>query len=247
MLSRPTVLLLATTLLAIGCFEDSRSGDSGAAGASGSSGSSDAEIAALNQEVATLSAALDQLDAKYDELSEKVDEQSTELDEATTAIEEFGGLGDSIIELDGRVTAVEARGTVVSATGSGTGTCAYVTMDVEAGRPVVVTAGMRATFSGARSGPSFYGGGSASATVDSSIDGAVVASFSLGAYQAVTMYDSSQYYASWSFYGTDTNMTTFTPSATGEVVITMLASGNSATGVEPAPTIGRCSIVAFQL
>jgi outer membrane murein-binding lipoprotein Lpp len=202
-----------------------------------------AQVAALTSEVEALASRVEAAEAEAAALRAEVDAQSEALDAALATIDGLAGEGDGLTALTQRLEAVEARGAVETVSGSGTGTCAYLSMDVMAGRPVVVVASVRATGNYGYWNTLYGYGGSVSASVSASGSGASAsASLSAAGYTATS---TGFYTSGWT--GSDSRAFSVVPSSDGEVVVSMSSSVSSAYGSLPAPTVDSCSLTAVQL
>jgi hypothetical protein len=238
-MTRP-FLIFAPLALTTACF--AANGRTSTSDESGTTalGDPSEQIQALAAQVDALTTRIEAEEAESASLREELNSQST----AIATLEDALGANDGGTEaLGARLDALEARGTVGTASGGGTGTCAYLSTDVVAGRPVVIVATLRG-YGNAGYYNGLYGyGGTVSASVSATGGGA---SGSASLTTANAMATGNPFYSS-SWSGTDTRTFTLTPTSDGEMVVSMNASTSSSYGSSPAPTIDVCSIVAFQI
>jgi len=239
-----TTSLILLTLLAAACLDaDGRSAPSSTDPATGDDGSDlAAQVEALSAELDAFSA---QMEAETAALREELDAQETAVAALSDALASIDGGAAGLADLSARLDAVEARGQVETATGSGSGTCASLTMDVVAGRPVVVVATVRGTGNnGWWNNPPLYGyGGTVSASVSASGAASGSASLSAAGYTATFAgFETS----GWT--GSDTRAFSVLPTSDGEVVVSMSSSVSDAYGgYLRDPTVDSCTLTAIQL
>jgi hypothetical protein len=194
-----TTNLILLTLLAAACLDaDGRSAPSATDPATGDDGSDlAAQVDALSAELDALSA---QMEAETAALREELDAQESAVAALSDALALIDGGAAGLADLGARLDAVEARGQVETATGGGTGTCAFLTMDVVAERPVVVVATVRGTGNNGYWNTVNCYGGTVSASVSASGAASGSASLSAAGYTGLTT--GSFYSSGWT--GSDT-------------------------------------------